>query len=267
MKCTPKGWLKLAVEAVQRGGAILREGFGQGTEFQLKSSHMDLVTEFDRRSEEAIVELLQRQCPEHGLLSEERGWHQRDAEYVWIVDPLDGTTNFSHGYPLFAVSAALTRAGQPLVAAVYAPILNELFTAERDAGAFLNGRRLAVSRAETLERSLLATGFPVLHRVEDNLPAFAAFLPRTQGVRRDGSAALDLCYVACGRFDGFWELDLQPWDTAAACLIVEEAGGRVSDFQGGPFTLGQRQILASNGRIHQQMIVVLGGHVKSAAGR
>lgn len=250
-------WLQLAIEAAARGGAILREGFGQVTEFRLKSSHMDLVTEYDRRSEEAIAELLRRECPEHGLLAEEQGSHQGEAEYLWIIDPLDGTTNYAHGYPLFAVSVALTRAGQPLAGAVYAPITNELFVAERGTGAFLNGQKLAVSRRETLEKSLLATGFPVLDRIEKNLPAFTAFLPRTQGVRRDGSAALDLCYVACGRFDGFWELDLKPWDTAAAWLIVAEAGGCVTDFRGGPFNLEQGEILASNGCIHQQMIAVL----------
>jgi myo-inositol-1(or 4)-monophosphatase len=252
-----QGWLNLAIEAVQRGGAILREGFGQVTEFQLKSSHMDLVTEYDRRSEESIIELLRRECPEHGLLSEEGSSHQGEAEYLWIIDPLDGTTNYAHGYPLFAISAALTCAGQPLVGAVYAPILNELFVAERGTGAFLNGQKMAVSRTETLKNSLLATGFPVLNRIEKNLPAFQSFLPLTQGVRRDGSAALDLCFVACGRFDGFWELDLKPWDTAAAWLIIEEAGGRVTDLRGGPFNLEQGEILASNGRIHQQMSTVV----------
>jgi myo-inositol-1(or 4)-monophosphatase len=258
MSETRKDWLSLAVEAVKQGGAILREGFGQAIQFDLKSSHMDLVTEFDRRSERVMIDLLRRECPDHGLLSEELGEQRSDGEYLWVIDPLDGTTNFSHGYPIFAVSVALTRKGQPLVGAVYAPILNELFTAEQGVGAFLNGNRISVSRTETLKASLVATGFPVLNRIEENLPAFRAFLPRTQGVRRDGSAALDLCYVACGRFDGFWELDLKPWDVAAAWLLIEEASGRLSDFRGNPFRLNQRQTLASNGRIHQQMMAVLG---------
>ena len=250
-------WLELAKRAARLGGEILGEGFGHVGQIDFKSSHMDLVTEFDRRSEEAIVELLQRECPEHGLLAEERGSRRGEAEYLWVVDPLDGTMNYAHAYPLFAVSIALVRAGRPEVGVVYAPILGELFTAMRGEGAFLNGHPIGVSPTPTLKKSLLGTGCPILEHIEENLPAFRAFLPLAQGIRRDGSAALDLCAVACGRFDGFWELDLKPWDVAAGWLLITEAGGRPSDFGGGAYALGDRQLLACNGRIQRQMIEVL----------
>jgi myo-inositol-1(or 4)-monophosphatase len=247
-----------ALSAARRAGEILKEGFGKAHKFSLKSSRVDLVTEYDRRSEEAIIEIISGRVPNHGLLAEESPSSGIEAEYRWIIDPLDGTTNYTHNYPLFAVSIALERAGEIILGLVYSPILQELFLAERGGGATLNGEPIHVSRIPKLERALLATGFPYdLGRIDINLAYFTGFLHRAQAVRRDGSAALDLCYLACGRFDGFWEMDLRPWDVAAGALIVAEAGGRVSDFSGGELDIYGNEILASNGLIHAEMVRVL----------
>jgi len=249
-----------ALRAARWAGEVLREGFGREHEFSLKSSRVDLVTEYDRRAEEVIIEVIRERFPDHGLLAEESPGLAREAEYRWIIDPLDGTTNYAHNYPIFALSIALERAGEVILGLVYGPILDELFLAERGRGATLNGERIHVSRTAELSQALLATGFPYdLERIGLNLRHFANFIHRAQGVRRDGSAALNLCYLACGRLDGFWEMDLKPWDVAAGALIVAEAGGRVSDFSGGELEIYGNEILASNGLIHAEMIRVLRG--------
>ena len=249
-----KHFLDIAAETAQEAGAILLLEFDRPQKVSYKGE-VDLVTEADRKSEALIVTRLKTHFPQHAILAEESGGAKTStAPYCWHVDPLDGTTNFVHGYPCFAVSIGLLEEGEPLVAVVYNPINRELFTAMRGEGAFLNQRRIGVSSIEKLAKSLLATGFPSQKRTQNpNIFYYWDFTLHSHGVRRDGSAALDLCAVACGRFEGFWEFGLKSWDTAAGILLVREAGGFVSDFSGLPYHPGDPEILASNGRIHLEM--------------
>ncbi len=249
---------EVALRAAKEAGAILREGLEQARVIEYKGVK-NIVTDMDRRSEEAIAALVQRELPGHSLVSEEGTRLQGDSGYRWFVDPLDGTTNYAHGYPCFSVSIGVERDGELVYGVVYDPNLEELFTAERNAGAFLNGKRLRVSAISRLSDALLATGFSpdVATAEENNLDHFANFMKRAQAVRRPGSAALDLCYVAAGRFDGFWELRLSPWDVAAGSLMVTEAGGRVTDIRGQPLRLSKPQIVASNGLLHDEMLRIL----------
>jgi myo-inositol-1(or 4)-monophosphatase len=243
------------IEATAReAGALLRERIDDRHTVQYKGE-INLVTEADHLSEALIVERIRGSFPDHNILAEESPETANGSGFRWIIDPLDGTTNYAHGYPVFCVSIALEAEGKIRLGAVYDPMLDELFTAEKGAGAFLNGRRLKVSRTAELSRSLLATGFPYDIREDrnNNINYFEAMALNTQAVRRAGSAALDLAYLAAGRFDGFWELKLMPWDMAAGWLLVEEAGGVVTDLQGDPFALHSPHILASNGLIHAEM--------------
>ena len=261
----PAALEKAAAELARAAGAILREGYGR-VHAPERKGRIDLVTEFDRRSEALLLGELKRRFPSHGILAEESGAHAAaasggtGASVRWILDPLDGTTNFAHNYPFFAVSIAAESAGRLLAGAVYDPVRDELFAAAAGHGASLNGVPLHVSRIERVEDALLVTGFPydVRERPEPILATFRAFLTRAQGVRRDGSAALNLCYLAAGRFDGFWERGLSPWDMAAGALIVREAGGTVTDLDGGPLDLTARRILATNGWLHEEMMRVIG---------
>ncbi len=250
----------VALRAAKEAGAILRHGLERTRIIEYKGDK-NLVTDIDRRSEETIAALIRRELPDHSLVSEEGTRLQGDSGYRWFVDPLDGTTNYAHGYPCFSVSIAVEKDGEPLYGVVYDPNLEELFTAERGGGAFLNGKRLRVSAVSRLSHALLATGFPpdVATAKENNLDHFADFMKRAQAVRRPGSAALDLCYAAAGRFDGFWELRLSPWDVAAGALAVTEAGGRVTDLWGQPLRISTPRIVASNGLIHEEMLRVLAG--------
>jgi myo-inositol-1(or 4)-monophosphatase len=243
--------------AAARAGVIVRERWHRQGPVEAKSTPIDLVTEVDRACEAAILEILTARFPSHSYLAEESGG-RGDGEHRWLIDPLDGTTNFAHGYPQVSISIALTRAGQTLLGVVYDPLREEWFVARRGDGAFVNERPLRVSASDRLATSLLASGFPYDRREHADfyLSFFKAFMLRAQGIRRAGSAALDLCWVAAGRVDGFWEWKLKPWDTAAGALIVEEAGGRVTDFRGGPFDPCADQTLASNGRIHEEMLEV-----------
>ncbi len=213
---------------------------------------IDPVTEADTGAERLIIEAIRKSFPGDDILTEETADQRRHSDRRWIIDPLDGTTNFSHGFPFWCVSIAFEHQGKVQAGAVYSPVLREFFSARRGGGAFLNGRRIHVSKQTRLERCLLATGFPydVHTSRNDNLKYFRRFIKRAQAVRRPGSAAMDLAYVACGRFDGFWEMKLKPWDMAASALMVEEAGGRVTDFAGGRFTIYKPECLASNGRVH-----------------
>ena len=249
---------KVALRAAKEAGAILREGLEQARTIEYKGDK-NIVTDVDRRSEEAIAALVRRELPGHSLVSEEGTRLQGNSGYCWFVDPLDGTTNYAHGYPCFSVSIGVEKDGELVYGVVYDPTLEEVFTAERGGGAFLNGKRLRVSAVSRLSNSLLATGFPpdVATAKENNLDHFANFMKRAQAVRRPGSAALDLCYVAAGQFDGFWELRLNAWDVAAGPLLVTEAGGRVTDLRGQPFRLSKPQIVANNGLIHEEMLAVL----------
>lgn len=253
--------LDVAVEAARKAGAYLKQNVGKIRSIERKGGQeKNLVTEIDKGSEEIIIGILRKHFPGHDILAEESGTkNAAKSDYRWIIDPLDGTTNFTHGFPVFCVSIGLERKGALELGVIYDPNTDELFTAERGKGAFLNGKRIHVSGAESLQTSLLVTGFP--YNIAENphkaIERFIAFLMKAQAVRRMGSAALDLAYVACGRFDGFWEVALHPWDMAAGVLIVEEAGGKVTDFQGKPMDIYNWALLSSNGKIHEEMQAIV----------
>jgi myo-inositol-1(or 4)-monophosphatase len=251
-------FLEAAKAAAREAGGLLRENLDKRGEIMFKGT-VDLVTHFDRKSQEMIFRRLSAAFPGHGFLAEEGLSLPGTSDCRWIIDPIDGTTNFAHTFPVFCVSIALEQKGVVAVGVIYDPMRDELFEAVRGRGAFLNGARVRVSEIPELGKALLATGFPYDVRTSsfNNVREFNAFIVRAQAIRRCGSAALDLCYVACGRFDGFWELKLKPWDVAAGALIVEEAGGRVSDFEGRTFDPFNQRALASNGRIHEEMRKVL----------
>jgi myo-inositol-1(or 4)-monophosphatase len=248
-------FLEVAIDAAREAGALLRPDFNRPKKISYKGE-VDIVTESDHRSEALLVARLRSCFPDHAIVAEEgsNGAAAASAKYCWHVDPLDGTTNFAHGYPCFAVSLGLLEQGQPIVAAVLNPLSEELFTAVRGQGAYLNQKRIHVSPIEKLAHSLVATGFPTRQLEESrNINYYWEFTLRSHGVRRDGSAALDLCSVACGRFDAFWEFGLKSWDSAAGMLLVTEAGGKVTDLSGRPYHPGDCDILASNGHVHAEM--------------
>jgi len=249
---------EVGIRAATEGGALLMKHFGGRRKITYKGE-INLVTEVDHLSEEKILRIIKQEFPSHHLLTEEREEHKGTSPYRWLIDPLDGTTNYAHGYPCFCISLALEKEGEILVGIIYNPVLEELFTAIRGKGAYLNRKRIRVSRTQELGQSLLATGFPydIRESSVNNLNHFNHFAVTAQAIRRAGSAALDLSYVAMGRFDGFWELKLKPWDVAGGSLLVVEAGGMVSDFSGRTFNIHAKEILASNGKIHQEMIKVL----------
>lgn len=249
---------RIAIKAAKRAGQLLRQNLGKANRIEFKGE-VDLVTEMDRQAEGLIMDTLKGAFPDHGILTEERDEMRSTSNYRWIIDPLDGTTNYTHGFPIFSVSIALEKDGDVVLGVVYDPMLDELFTAEKGKGTFLNEKRIWVSRVSQLNMSLLATGFPYDVRTspDNNLNHFANFAVRAQAIRRVGSAALDLCWVACGRFDGFWELKLKPWDVSAGGLVVKEAGGVVTDFKGNHFSIYSEQTLATNGLIHKEMMDVL----------
>jgi myo-inositol-1(or 4)-monophosphatase len=251
-------YLAAATQAVLQAGAIQKERYGRDIEIRHKGE-IDIVTEVDRACEEVIVAVIRERFPDHDIVTEETDLGRTGSRFVWFTDPLDGTTNYAHGYPFFCSSVGLTVSGEVVAGAVYDPVKDELFTAEKGAGAHLNGRRLQVSSSSELLRSLLVTGFPydVREDLAGKLRLFIRFMGEARAVRRDGAAALDLCYVACGRYDGFWEERLQPWDMMAGKLMVHEAGGRVSRFDGTPIGLDADELLATNGPLHGPMMDVL----------
>jgi myo-inositol-1(or 4)-monophosphatase len=252
-------WLTAAVDAVVRAGEMMMSRFGGDFRVDKKGA-IDLVTEVDVDIERMFRALIAERFPDHAVLGEELGGSGSvPAGPCWVFDPIDGTTNFAHGMPIFCASVALEVGGEPRVAAVYDPTRRELFTAERGSGAFLNGRRIAVSQAATLVDAMLVTGFPydVHDRVDEIVGLFGRFVGQARAVRRLGSAAIDLCYVAAGRMDGFWESDLKPWDIAGGALLVMEAGGTVTNMAGEPFSSRGRHVLATNGRIHDAMLEVI----------
>ena len=245
---------QIGIRAAYRGGYILRRHFGNLFEIR-KKGVIDLVTTADLESEQAVVETIHAAFPDHGILAEESGLMDGHPEMRWVIDPLDGTTNFAHGLGIFAVSIAFEHQGIPVFGIVFNPISGEAFTALAGQGAFLNSNPITVSSTDTVGDSLLVTGFPYdLARMPTTiLSRFSKCIGAAQGIRRLGSAALDLCYVASGRFDGFWEENLKPWDTAAGTVIAIEAGARITDFAGQPYHIDQKQILATNGHIHSEM--------------
>lgn len=252
-------FLDLAERAAVRAGELIRDSVNNVIRVEHKSA-IDLVTAVDRQSEQLIVGLIRERYPSHSIVAEEEtAISDTYTPYRWIVDPLDGTTNFVHGYPQFAVSIALVHAQEIAVGVVHDPMRGETFTAMRGGGARMNGDVMRASAVDELDKALLATGFPYdrRERADEYLALFKRFMCAAQGIRRAGAAALDLCYVASGRFDGFWERKLHAWDVAAGTLIVREAGGRVTDFRGGEFDIWGDEILCSNGRIHDEMVAVI----------
>jgi myo-inositol-1(or 4)-monophosphatase len=254
-------YARLAEDTARAAGAILRDRFDQPHEIRFKGA-IDLVTEADRAAEDLIASRLREACPEHELLCEEGSLGASlPSSFRWVVDPLDGTTNFAHGMPTFAVSIALEELGVPVIGVIYDPMRDEMFASQRGRGATLNGNPIRVSANETLISSILATGFSYdfarrLHQAE----IWRDFLTQVQAIRQTGSAALNLCYTAAGRLDGYWEHGIQPWDVAAGALMVTEAGGMVSDLRGGDFRADDRQILASNSHLHEQLLKVIARH-------
>jgi myo-inositol-1(or 4)-monophosphatase len=254
--------LNFAIGVAREAGGLLLDRLGRALQVSNKGA-IDLVTEADLASEKLIIERIRSHYPRHAILAEESGDSETsssnsDAEWKWIIDPLDGTTNYAHGYPCFCVSIGIERQGKLEIGVVYDPMRNEMFAAERGQGATLNERPMRVSAVEELNRAMLCTGFPYdVRERPDFARDFSNFTMQAQAVRRDGSAALDLAYVACGRFDGFWEDGLNPWDIAAGVVLIEEAGGTVSDFQGGALDIYSPRVLASNGLVHQSMMEVI----------
>ncbi|MFB3924601.1 MAG: inositol monophosphatase family protein [Syntrophales bacterium] len=243
-----------AVLIAREAGRFLKQRLNHKHTIDYKGE-INIVTEEDKMSEEIIISRIRKNFPSHGILAEESE-EIGGSGYRWIIDPLDGTTNYAHGYPVFCVSIALEREGKVVLGVIFNPVLDEIFVAEDGKGAFLNKRRIRVSTTADLSLGLLATGFPydIRENRDNNLNYFVGLATRVQAIRRAGSAALDLAYTACGRFDAFWELKLRPWDTAAGCLLVKEAGGVVTDLFGRPFLLDSPHILASNGKMHDRLI-------------
>ncbi|MFC1479854.1 inositol monophosphatase family protein [Candidatus Omnitrophota bacterium] len=249
----------LAEKAATEAGRYALRHIGKLKEVSRKTGINDLVTDVDKMSEKIIIDRIYKEFPHHSILAEESGEHASSGVFRWIIDPLDGTTNYAHGFPVFCISIGVEEDGAVKIGVVYDPSRDELFTAEEGKGAFLDGKRIKVSETQVVANSLIATGFAydVAGKIA-NIESFKTMLNNAQAVRRAGSAAIDLCYVACGRFDGFWEMGLNPWDTAAGQLIVKEAGGVVTKLDGEPFEIYQKKILATNGRIHGEMQNLLG---------
>lgn len=252
--------LDTAIRAAREAGAILMHHLGDLRHIETKDNQpLNLVTEADKNAERCIVDVLLGTFPDHSILGEEGGAHEGAAPYKWIIDPLDGTTNYTHAFPIFSISIALEHDGQLEVGVVYDPVRDEMFSAQRGKGAFLNGKPIHVSEASNIETAMLVTGFP--YNIRENpdycYERFIGFLMEAQAIRRLGSAALDCAYVAAGRLDGFWEVSLQPWDKAAGQLLIEEAGGTVTNFSGERHDIYALPLLASNGHIHTEMIRVL----------
>jgi myo-inositol-1(or 4)-monophosphatase len=257
--------LEFAIDTARAAGQLLCQLYEKHHAVQLKSSDIDIVTEADVASEQRIVDAIRREFPEHRILSEE-GLGNLDSlgagsSPVWLVDPLDGTVNYAHGYPLWGVSLALSDAGRAILAVTFDPLHDEIFWAQRGMGAWRNGERLWVSGVAELRQALVATGFAYKRATmtDNNLAEFGAVMPTVQGVRRGGSAVLDLAYLAAGRLDGYWEMHLNPWDWAAGWLLVEEAGGRVTDVRGEPWALSSGDMVATNGRLHRELLAHLAG--------
>ncbi len=251
-------YLETSMEIAREAGAVLANFFEKRISYELKGEY-DLVTEADRTSERLIVERLRSHFPSHSIVAEEGGGHEGPSEYRWYVDPLDGTTNFAHGFPMFNVTLGVERAGEMIAGCVFDPIHDEMFSAELGSGAYLNHRRIRVSKAPKIECSLAATGFPSRKRHQNvNVHFYYQMAMWSHGVRRAGSAALDLAYVASGRLDLFWEFGLKPWDMAAGLLLVAEAGGKVSDMNGAPAQIGGQHLLADNGLIHDEVLALFG---------
>lgn len=253
--------LNIAIDAAKEAGKYLKQNLGKVRNIQQKEgSEKNLVTEIDKGSEAIIIDIIKKHFPNHDILAEESGTkYKKTSDYRWVIDPLDGTTNYTHGFPVFCVSIGIEHKGELFAGVIYDPNFDELFTAERGKGAYLNGKRISVSKNDALKKSLLVTGFPynITENPNNAVEHFVKFLMKAQAVRRMGSAAIDLAYVAAGRYEGFWEVALNPWDMAAGALLVLEAGGTMTDFSGKPFSIYNPEVLASNGIVHGEMLDVL----------
>jgi myo-inositol-1(or 4)-monophosphatase len=252
--------LQVAIEVAHEAGLIQKKYHGKLIKIGYKGTGKnDVVTEVDKKCEAYIVKQLNKAFPDYAVLAEEGTNVDSKVPYKWIIDPLDATVNYSHGHPVFAVSIGLEYKGKVIAGACYSAMLDEMYYAEKGKGAFLNGKKIQVSQTKSLETALLCTGFAydVKTNPDNNLNNFAKFIMNSQALRRDGSAVIDLCYVACGRYEGFWELNLKPWDVAAATLIIQEAGGKVTRFDGSKYSIYGNQVLASNGKVHKEMMHVL----------
>ena len=252
--------LNTAVKAARKAGSIITRASFDVDKLTIRSKHKnDFVSEVDEAAEEAIVSILRDTYPDHGILAEESGKREAKGDYVWIIDPLDGTTNFLHGFPQYCVSIALMHKGAPFQAVVFDPNRNELFTASKGAGAFLNDRRIRVSRTDKLDDALMGTGFPFreIDNLDDYLRMLKNVMTSTSGIRRPGAAALDLAWVACGRIDGFWEMGLSPWDMAAGALLVREAGGLIGDLEGNEGFLDSGRVVAANSKLFGALLKLL----------
>lgn len=246
----------ILLKAAKESGIIIKEYFEKKFIIESKDAISNLVTEVDKKSEEKIIKIIKKEFPDHNILSEEIGAINAKSEYKWIIDPIDGTINYAHSIPLCCVSIGLEKEGEIILGIVYNPMSGELFFAEKNGGAFLNDKKISVSKETNLKKSLLVTGFPYNTSGNPNKPVevFANFVNQDIPVRRLGSAALDICWTACGRFDGFWEYNLNPWDTAAGYLIMSEAGGKITNFNGERYNIYKPEILATNGLIHNDML-------------
>ena len=253
------GMLDFAIETAKQAGSIIMQHFGKISSVDRKSTDIDLLTIADTESEAYILDRIKTTHPQHHIIAEESDLTERNSDYRWVIDPLDGTTNFVHNLPIFAVSMGLQYKEETILGVVYNPAANKCFWAEKNGGAYLNDKPIHITSTNTLSNSLLVTGFPYIHddRYEKSFTLFKKLYGKTQGIRRLGAAALDFCFVAMGRFEGFWEFGLQPWDVCAGALILEEAGGLVTDWDGSPMPFSGKRILATNGHIHTEMIKIL----------
>lgn len=251
--------LDKVIYIAREAGQVLKSGFGKNFSVEYKTNVANIVTEYDKKSEKTIIDFIKKEFPTHSVIAEEGGGYDLSSEYLWVIDPLDGTTNFAHGLPIFSVSIGIQKKGEMVYGVIYDVMRDAMYSAEKGSGAFCNGKKLNVSENDDLRKSVLVTGFP--YNVHENpdfaYERFTAFLRVARAVRRLGSAAIDMCYVAEGVFDGFWEVSLNAWDMAAGKVIIEEAGGLVTDFSGQPMNIFEKQILASNGKVHESMINVL----------
>ena len=257
MNYTP--FLEFALETAKAGGNVLMKHFGNITNIHSKSTDIDLLTIADTESENIILEKIHSVYPDHHIISEESAIKEKKSNYQWVIDPLDGTTNFVHNFPIFAVSIALQHKDKTILGVVYNPAADKCFWAEKNGGAFLNEKRIKVTSTNTLSNSLLVTGFPYIidNKWEVGFDLFKELYGKTQGIRRLGAASLDFCFVAMGRFEGFWEFGLQPWDVCAGGLILAEAGGMISDWDGSPMPFSGNRVLATNGHVHKEMMTLL----------
>jgi len=247
------------IQISEEAGELIRNAFGKAHSIEFKTNELNLVTETDKASEKLITDFIKKKYPSHGILAEEGSDLNKLAEYLWVVDPLDGTTNFAHGLPIFSISIGLQKSGETIIGVVYDVMRNVIYSAEKGSGSFENGRRISVNKNSNLGHGVLVTGFPydIRENPDKAFERFIAFLKQARAIRRLGSAAIDFCYVASGVFDGFWEVSLHPWDICAGKLIVEEAGGLVTDFDGNKIDIYSKRILGTNGSVHQKMIDVM----------